>query len=329
MTQENLGALSETRPCDNDMELRHIKSFLSIAETLHFGRSAELIHLSQPALTLQIQALEEEVGVKLLERSRRGTKVTAAGAAFREHAITAVAQVEQAVRRARLAANGKVGLLRVGFTSTAGNEIMPNLIRDFGDSNPEVEFSLHNIHTLSQIQMLDADSLDVGFLRLPSREHSELEVVPIHREPFVFVVPASHRLADKENVHIREVAADEFVMYERTVAPDCHDLIFGMMRDAGVVPTVRQTAQQMPTLISLVASGMGISILPSSAVKHSRAAVAACEIADVIPMSEIGLAVSKRNRRPIVEAFRAFALKEVAQINGTSRVTMGRVRQPR
>jgi DNA-binding transcriptional LysR family regulator len=311
------------------MELRQIKSFLSVAETLHFGRSARLIHLSQPALTLQIQALEEEVGVQLLERNRRGTKVTAAGLAFREHAIAAVAQVEQAVRRACLAANGKVGLLRVGFISTAGNEIMPNLIRHFGDSNPEAEFSLHNIPTLSQIQMLDTGSLDVGFIRLPIGEHSELEVDPIHREPFVFVVPASHRLADKENVQIREVAAEEFVMYERTAAPDCHDLIFGMMRDAGVVPNVRQTTGQMQTLISLVASGMGISILPASAVKHSGAAVAACETTDVIPLSEIGLAVSKRNRRPIVETFRSFALTELVRINGTSRVTMGRVRQPR
>jgi DNA-binding transcriptional LysR family regulator len=303
------------------MELRQIKSFLSIAETLHFGRTAELIHLSQPALTLQIQALEEAVGVKLLERNRRGTKVTAAGLAFREHAIAAVAQVEQAVRRARSAANGKVGLLRVGFIETAGYEIIPNLIRHFGDSNPEVEFSLQHILTLGQIQMLDAGSLDVGFLRLPIGEHSELEVVPVHREPFVFVVPASHRLADKEKVHIREVAAEEFVMFERTVAP-CHDLIFGIMRDAGVVPTVRQTAGQMPTLISLVASGMGISVVPASAVKHSRAAVAACEIADVIPMSEIGLAVSKKNRLPIVETFRSFALKELVRINRTSRVTM-------
>jgi DNA-binding transcriptional LysR family regulator len=297
------------------MELRQIKSFLSVAETLHFGRSAQLIHLSQPALTLQIQALEEEVGVKLLERNRRGTKVTAAGLAFREHAIAAVAQVEQAVRHARLAANGKVGLLRVGFISIDGNEIMPNLIRHFGDSNPEVEFSLHNIPTLSQIQMLDAGSLDVGFVRLPIGEHFELEVVPIHREPFVFVAPASHRLADKENVQIREVAVEEFVMYERTAAPDCHCLIFGIMRDAGVVPNVRQTTGQMQTLISLVASGMGISILPASEVKHSGAAIAACEIADEIPMSEIGLAVSKRNRRPIVETFRSFALTELERVS--------------
>jgi len=128
-------------------------------------------------------------------------------------------------------------------------------------------------------------------------------------------VPASHRLADKENVQIREVAAEEFVMFERTAAPDCCDLIFGMMRDAGVVPKVRQTTGQMQTLISLVASGIGISILPASEVKHSGAAVAACEIADVIPLSEIGLAVTKRNRRPIVETFRSFALTELEHVS--------------
>jgi DNA-binding transcriptional LysR family regulator len=133
------------------MELRQIRSFLSIAETLHFGRTAELIHLSQPALSLQIRALEEEVGVRLFERNRRRTTLTAAGLAFRDDAIAAVSQLDQAIRRARLTANGKLGLLRVGFISTAGNEIVPNIVRQFRDSNPEVEFSLRNILTTDQI----------------------------------------------------------------------------------------------------------------------------------------------------------------------------------
>src|SRR5260370_24016672 len=123
------------------MELRQIRSFLSIAETLHFGRTEELIHLSQPALSLQIRALDEEVGVRLLERNRRKTALTAAGFAFRDDAAAALAQLGQAIRRARLAANGKLGLLRIGFISTAGSEIVPNIVRQFGELNPEVEFS--------------------------------------------------------------------------------------------------------------------------------------------------------------------------------------------
>src|SRR6202045_2468574 len=113
------------------MELRHIRSFLSIADTLHFGRTAELIHLSQPALSLQIKALEEELGVRLFERNRRKTTLTAAGLAFRDEAIAALSQLEQAIRRARLAADGKLGLLRIGFVSTAGSELVADIVRQF------------------------------------------------------------------------------------------------------------------------------------------------------------------------------------------------------
>jgi DNA-binding transcriptional LysR family regulator len=290
------------------MELRQIRSFLSIAETLHFGRTADLIHLSQPALSLQIRALEEEVGVKLFERDRRKTTLTAAGLAFRDDATAAVANLEQAVRSARLAADGKLGLLRIGFISTAGNEIVPDVVRGFRESNPQVEFSLRNILTIDQIQMLDTGSLDIGFLRLPIGEHPELEVIAIHREPFVVVVPRSHKLAKRKKVRLRELSGQDFVMYERAYAPGFHDLLFGMLRNAGVVPNISQTAGQMPTLISLVDAGMGISILPASTVMHSVASVIACEIADAIPMSEIGIAINRGNRTSIIDNFRSYAL---------------------
>jgi DNA-binding transcriptional LysR family regulator len=292
------------------MELRQIRSFLSIAETLHFGRSAELIHLSQPALSLQIRALEEEIGVRLFERNRRKTTLTAAGFAFRDNAAAALSHLEQAIRRARLAAKGKMGLLRIGFISTAGSEIVPDIVRQFRTLNPEVEFSLRNILTAEQVQMLETGSLDIGFLRLPIGGHSALDVVTVHHEPFVLVVPASHKLAKKKSVRLREVSGEDFVMYERNYAPGFHDLISGMLRDARIVPTVSQTAAEIPTLISLVASGMGITILPASAVKHS-VSVVVCEILDRIPNSEIGIAVSKRFRAAVVDNFRSFALKSL------------------
>src|SRR5260370_3028788 len=144
------------------MELRQIRSFLSIVETLHCGRTAELIHLSQPALSHQIRTLEEEVGVRLFERNRRKTTLTAAGLAFRDDAAAALSQLEQAIRRARLAASGKLGLLRIGFVSTAGSEIVPNIVRQFRESNPEVEFSLRNILTAQQVHVLEAAHIELG-----------------------------------------------------------------------------------------------------------------------------------------------------------------------
>jgi DNA-binding transcriptional LysR family regulator len=295
------------------MELRQIRSFLSIAETLHFGRTAELIHLSQPALSLQIRALEEEVGVRLFERNRRKTTLTAAGAAFRDDAAAALSQLGQAIRSARLAASGKLGLLRIGFVSTAGSEIVPNIVRQFRQLNPEVEFSLRNILTAEQVQMLETGSLDIGFLRVPIAEHSALDVVTVHREPFVLVVPSSHKLAKRKRVRLREVAGQDFVMYERAYAPGFHDLMFGILRDARIIPNITQTAAEIPMLISLVASGMGITIMPASVVKHYVASVVACGILDRIPAAEIALAVSKQFRTEVVDNFRSFALEKLGR----------------
>src|SRR3984885_13457733 len=192
----------------HEMELRQIRSFLSIAQTLHFGRTADLIHLSQPALSLQIRALEEEVGLRLFERNRRKTTLTAAGSAFRDDAAAALSQLEQAIRRARLAANGKLGLLRIGFVSTAGRELVADIVRQFRELYPEVEVSLRNILTAEQVQMLETGSLDIGFLRLPIGGHSALDAVTVHREPFVLVVPSSHKLAKRKRVRLREVAGE-------------------------------------------------------------------------------------------------------------------------
>jgi len=291
------------------MELRQIRSFLSIAETLHFGRTAELIHISQPALSLQIRALEEEIGVRLFERNRRKTSLTPAGVAFRNDVAAALSRLDQAVRNSRLAASGKSGLLRIGFISTAGQEIVPDVVRLFRELNPAVEFSLRSMPTANQMQMLRAGSLDIGFLRLPIGEQSALEVLTVHREPFVLVVPSSHKLAKRKRTRLREVSGENFVMYERAYAPGFHDLILGMLRDAGVIPHVSQTAAEMSTLISLVDAQMGVAVLPASAARHSVASVVACDIGGDLPMSEIALVCDKRARAPVVDNFRAFALK--------------------
>jgi DNA-binding transcriptional LysR family regulator len=149
------------------MEFRHIRSFLSVAETLHFGRSARLLNLSQPALSLQVKALEDELGIQLLSRNRQGTVLTEAGQAFREDAAVALEKLEFAKRKAQWASAGKLGHIRIGFISSAGFEIVANLMRRFRKSYPDVEFSIRNILTGTQLEMIDDGLLDVGFLRLP------------------------------------------------------------------------------------------------------------------------------------------------------------------
>jgi DNA-binding transcriptional LysR family regulator len=291
------------------MELRQVRSFLSVAETLHFGRTAALIHISQPALSLQIRSLEEEIGVRLFERNRRKTTLTEAGVAFRKEALRALSQLDLAIHNSRLAASGKLGFLRVGFIFTAGFEIVPGIVRQFRGLNPEVELSLRSIPTATQLRMLEKGSLDVGFLRLPIGAHPILEVQTVHREPFMVVMPRSHQLAKKKRVRLRELSGENFVMYERSYAPGFHDLILGMLHDAGIVPSITQTAAEIATVISLVDALMGVTILPVSAVKYCVASVVAREIIGNPPLSEIALVCDKRLRPPVVDNFRSFALK--------------------
>jgi DNA-binding transcriptional LysR family regulator len=177
---------------------------------------------------------------------------------------------------------------------------------------------LRNILTAEQVQMLETGSLDIGFLRLPIGAQSTLDVVTVHREPFVLVVPSSHKLAKTKRVRLREVAGEDFVMYERAWAPGFHDLMFGILRDAGIVPNVTQTVGEVPTLISLVHSGIGITIAPLSVVKHSAASVVACNIVDRIPMSELGMVVRKGTQARVVDNFRSFALEKLGRARNSS-----------
>jgi len=289
------------------MEFRQIRSFLSVAETLHFGRSARLLNLSQPALSLQVKALEDELGIQLLSRNRQGTVLTEAGRAFREDAAVALEKLEFAKRKAQWASAGKLGHIRIGFISTAGFEIVPNLMRRFRKSYPDVEFSIRNIVTGAQLEMIGDGLLDVGFLRVPIENRKEIEVTTVHREPFVAILPSGHSLSAKKEIRLRELKGNPFVMYAREYAPGYYDLLTGILSSAGVVPKVVQTVAEMPMLILLVDAGVGVSIVPASVAKKIISKVVVCSIADRLPESEIGLAVARHNTAAVVRRFCEFA----------------------
>ena len=285
------------------MEIRQIKSFLSVAETLHFGKSSQLLHLSQPALSLQIKALEDELGVKLLDRDRQGTKITQAGLAFKAAAVKIMEELEVACRQTQWTAAGKLGLIRLGFISAAGQEIVPTLIRSFRKQYPHVEFSLRNILTSEQPELIKNGMLDVGFLRLPIDTPESISVTLVHREPLVAIFPEGHPVASKDGIRLRDLRGEKIVTYERAFAPGYHDLVMGILSRAGVIPEVTQTASEMATIVSLVDSGMGVALVPMSATKHRIARIATCPILDKIPTSEIGMITAKNTDVPVVRRF--------------------------
>ncbi|QMV19005.1 LysR family transcriptional regulator [Granulicella sp. 5B5] len=288
------------------MELKHLKSFLAVAERLSFIRAAEHLHLSQPALSAQIQNLEEELGVKLLYRTRRVVRLTPEGEIFIEEARATLARAERAIQRVQKASRGEVGQLRIAFVSSAALEIVPHIVTLARRKLPEVSLDIRNMRTSLQLQSFRDNAIDVGFLRLPLQDDS-LRLQVIHREPFVIVLPASHPLARRDRIKLADLRSELFVAYGRHWAPGFFDAIIRLCTDAGFSPNIVQETGEMYTATALVAAGVGVAILPRSIVLSQRQDIAIKPISPKLAVSEIAIATRKDRDTPMLRAFLAIA----------------------
>jgi DNA-binding transcriptional LysR family regulator len=262
---------------------RQLRSFIAVAEELHFGRAAKLVNLSQPALSLQISGMEDELQVKLFVRNRRKTELTQAGEVFLQEA-------RDVLQRTERAALGQVGTLRIGFISTAAAVITPPLVKQFRERYTHVELDLRNVLTRDQLIQLQERKLDVGFLRVPLQTPPEIRTRIVHREPFVLLLPASHPLAAHKDLKLSDCQHADWVMYSRKMAPGFHDQIMNMLHRNGLTPHVVQEAAEMYTLISLVAAGLGIAVAPASIALRHADTVVIRELPDEDIRSEIAIA---------------------------------------
>jgi len=282
------------------MEFRQIKSFLALAESLSFTKASQQIYLTQPALSTQIRNLERELGVILFDRTRHKVEITEAGRVFQAEARELTELAARALRRTRQASRGEVGLLRIGYVSSAALEIVPPLIRDFRGAFPEVQIELQNMRTTEQAEALREKRIDVGFLRLPHPD-PDLRVAAIHRESFVAVFAKSHRLAGARRFSLAALAREEFVAYGRRYAPGFYDQILKACHDAGFSPKVIQETGEMHTTIALIGAGLGVGILPLAPVAAQPRDITYRKLPASFPKSEIGI-VTRRDETSRVVA---------------------------
>ena len=293
------------------MELRHLRYFLAVAEELHFHRAADRLHISQPPLSQQIRALERELGVTLLSRNRRRVALTAAGESFRDDARMILAAVERASERARSVAQGSLGTLSVGFVGSAMfSPTLPDILREFRSQNPEVELVLRELPTVAQLNALTGGELDVGVIRGPIPERDidpGLELMTIQREHLVAALPAGHPLAARRRLRAESLRGETFVILARREAPGLFAGLASTMGDAGGVPEDVLEVAEMQTIISLVAGGFGVSLVPESVGQIDRSGVAFRAIAGRTPTIELALAWRTGAGSPVRDAFLAMA----------------------
>lgn len=248
------------------MELRQLRYFVAIAEELSFTRAAERLHVAQPALSVQIRKLEDELGVDLFDRSRRTIRLTPAGDVLLAETRRVLAALDQTLEVVRQVGAGDVGRLAVGFVPSAANEALPPLLRRYGAAHPGVRLSLHELAPDALVRGLHDGRLDVCFLYLPFDDPT-LETAVIAREAFVAALPAGHPLADGAGPLDLALLADEpFVLPARHGMPGLHAQVLALCREAGFSPRpVQEDVWLVQTIIGLVAAGVGVALVPESA----------------------------------------------------------------
>jgi DNA-binding transcriptional LysR family regulator len=271
----------------NVLELRHLRYFVAVAEELHFGRAAQRLHMAQPPLSQQIRSLEREVGVPLLERTHRRVRLTAAGAAFYDEARSILDHVKLAVQLAQRAGHGEIGRLAIGFVGSAMYGLLPDIVRVYRSRYPDVELSLTEAPTVEQVTAIREGRIDVGFVRT-SVTDSALRCETLLAEPLVVALPQDHARAGAPSVALRHLAEEPFVIFPRQLGHGFYDVILAACLQAGFQPRIVQEAIQMQTIVSLVAAGIGIALVPQSMENAARRGVA--YVALDAPAPEVELA---------------------------------------
>jgi DNA-binding transcriptional LysR family regulator len=245
------------------MELRQLRHFIALAEDMHFGRAAERLCLSQPALSASIVRLEEDFGVRLFERDSKGVRITPAGELMLRYARETTNQAERTKRFSLALAAGRIGHIEMGFSGIILTSELDQLIKDLQAGLPDIEIYMREITSQRQVELLRAGRLDAGLVSLPLPP-AELDHLKLLEDQFVACLPVGHALADRKVIDIAELRDENFILTSRERAPVMHDQLVSLCTAAGFHPRAAFEADHLLSLATLVARGFGVGLVPIS-----------------------------------------------------------------
>lgn len=252
------------------MDLRHLRHFVAVARTLHFGRAAAELHIAQPALSQSIRALEDGLGVRLLDRTHRRVSLTHAGSALLQDADAVLVQFERAVERVRLIGSGRSGRLRVAYTRSASEGISTRIVDAFRAAHPGVVVETDTLYTSRNIVALAEGRLDAAFVRPPLGDGSAaLSMLPLEAEPFVVVMPAGHRLARRRRLRRTELRDVPLVTGARERGPGFFETMFESIW-GGSPPNIVRIEADEEHMLRAVAADVGVTVITESRARSLR-----------------------------------------------------------
>jgi len=264
-------------PPDSGIELRSWRQFLTLAHTLHFGRAAQLLHMTQPPLTLAIQQLERRLGASLFDRTRRSVALTPVGAALIDPVHQMLQQASSLRARTHAALAGEVGRVRVGFISTVGFGPLPTWLRVFREQRPGIAIELIEATSDVQLRAFEHGEIDVGFMLhapgLAPGLPAKLQRLSMGVEPLVLALPDESAWTAARRLRAADVLAQPLVIFPRSATPSLYDAVLAFYHAHGTTPVIAQEATQMQTIVNLVSAGLGLALVPSAVTQLQRPGV--------------------------------------------------------
>ncbi|MFJ3117471.1 LysR family transcriptional regulator [Pseudomonas protegens] len=245
------------------MDLKQLRYFVAVAEELHFGRAANRLCISQPALSFDIKKLEGLLEVQLLNRNNKSVSLTNAGQVLLDEARYLLLRADQARHLTQRSAEGFAGRLSLGFVNSILHRGLPEAVKAFEQQYPETEVVLMEMNSADQTQALQRGQIDIGFVHgstFAAGIHSE----PLLAEPFLCCLPQSHSLATQARIDLAQLANDDFILFPRAVSPHYHDLIISRCVAAGFSPRIRHETRLWQTVVAMVAHEMGVALVPQT-----------------------------------------------------------------
>lgn len=294
-------------------EFRLLRQFVVVAEELNFRRAAARLHMSQPPLSVAIRNLETQVGTSLFDRSKHHVRLTQAGEVFYRDTVRLLQQAQQAVERARRTGLGLEGLLRLSFVPSAALDLLPPIFKRFQNDYPTVQLRLTADNTRRQLQALRNGETDLGLVVGPINDTRDLILTDLKAQKFALAVPAGHRLADRDRVHLRELSAEHFIAFPSSEGAGFATALSDACQAAGFAPRIVQEASQMQAIVTLVAGGLGIALVPESMRRLQMEDVVFIDLADALNKAGYRLVFARlaANDNPVIDAFLSIAARAV------------------
>lgn len=293
------------------MEFRHLRCFTVLAEELHFGRAAQRLAMTQPPLTMAIQQLEASVGARLFLRNSRGVQLTEAGQAFVPSARALLEQAQAAALQARDIEQGLGGTLRIGFAGTMLYRGLPQILASFHAGERRLRVVLRELSSSEQLVELTRGRLDLAFVHT-TRVPPQVSQIRVSRQPFVVCLRASHPLATRKRLRLDELAGEPLALVSRQVSPDYHEQILAACAAAGFVPDTLHELQHWLSVVSLVAQGLGVALVPQALHQSAIAGAVFVPVDGEAPNYDTYCLWKADAGRPALEAFTQ-AVRRVAQ----------------